>query len=82
MFPSSPHRRRDFRNVAKVVTAETMPHASWQRLRENLGYILHLAAFYLRRGTAGGRARAMAVKAVRLAVNSSGGAAASTIVAT
>ena len=32
---------------------ENMPYASWQRLRENLGYILHLAAFFLRRGTGG-----------------------------
>jgi hypothetical protein len=37
--------------VPDTVTWENLPHADWHELREKLAFLLHLAAFYLRRGT-------------------------------
>jgi hypothetical protein len=38
--------------VPETVTWENLPHADWQELREKVAFLLHLAAFYLRRGAA------------------------------
>jgi len=37
--------------VPDTVAWENLPHADWQELREKLAFLLHLAAFYLRRGS-------------------------------
>jgi hypothetical protein len=37
--------------AAETATWENLPHHNWQDLREKLAFVLHLAAFYLRRGS-------------------------------
>jgi len=37
--------------VPEAVTWESLPHARWQELRERMAFLLHLGAFYLRRGS-------------------------------
>jgi hypothetical protein len=35
----------------ETVSWENLPHHNWQELREKLAFVLHLAAFYMRRGS-------------------------------